>query len=133
MASKAAFDALAVVTSYEVSQFGIETSIVMPGPITQGTNHFRDASHASDQQVTAQYAELDAMVKRTNAAHDSLFKPGFAASPHSVADEITRILELPVGDKPFRSVVDIADDASVRRLAETVTGKHPGLNVLSIF
>ncbi len=35
VASKAAFDALAVVTSYEASQFGIETSIVMPGAITQ--------------------------------------------------------------------------------------------------
>ncbi|WP_228549955.1 SDR family NAD(P)-dependent oxidoreductase [Curtobacterium sp. VKM Ac-2887] len=32
VASKAAFDALAVVTSYEAAQFGIETSIVMPGP-----------------------------------------------------------------------------------------------------
>lgn len=30
-----AFDALAMVTSYEVSQFGIETTIVMPGAFTQ--------------------------------------------------------------------------------------------------
>lgn len=30
-------------------------------------------------------------------------------------------------------VFDITDDASVRRLNETVTGKHPDLNVLSMF
>ncbi len=108
VASKAAFDALAVVTSYEVSQFGIETSIVMPGAITQGTHHFPGASHASDADVTAQYAELDPLVARTRAAHDQLLEPGTTADPQSVADEITRILTLPVGAKPFRSVVDAA-------------------------
>lgn len=108
VASKAAFDALAVVTSYEVSQFGIETSIVMPGAITQGTNHFPGASHASDHDVTAAYADLDELVARTNEAHDGLFDPDQPADPQSVADEIGRILTLPVGRKPFRSVVDAA-------------------------
>lgn len=108
VASKAAFDALAVVTSYEVSQFGIETSIVMPGAITQGTNHFPGASRASDRAVTAAYAELDALVARTDEAHDGLFDPEHPADPQSVADEVARILALPVGHKPFRSVVDAA-------------------------
>ncbi len=36
VASKAAFDALAVVTAYEAAQFGIDTCIVMPGALTQG-------------------------------------------------------------------------------------------------
>jgi len=36
VASKAAFDALAVVTSYEAAQFGIETTVAMPGAITEG-------------------------------------------------------------------------------------------------
>ncbi|WP_307130732.1 SDR family NAD(P)-dependent oxidoreductase [Streptomyces aurantiacus] len=108
VASKAAFDALAVVTSYEVSQFGIETSIVMPGAITQGTNHFPGAGHAGDRQVAAQYAELDPLVERTHDAHEQLFAPGTTADPQSVADEIERVLALPVGGKPFRSVVDAA-------------------------
>lgn len=106
VASKAALDSLAVVTSYEVSQFGIETSIVMPGAIPQGTNHFGAASRASDTDVMAQYAELDLLVARTHDAHDQLFEPGTTADPQGVADEITRILALPAGAKPFRSVVD---------------------------
>jgi NAD(P)-dependent dehydrogenase (short-subunit alcohol dehydrogenase family) len=53
VASKFAFDVLAMTTAYEVSQFGMETTIVMPGPFTQGTEHFPHASHASDQDVTA--------------------------------------------------------------------------------
>ncbi|MFD3307016.1 SDR family oxidoreductase [Streptomyces sp. NPDC058694] len=109
VASKAALDALAVVTSYEVSQFGIETSIVMPGAITQGTNHFPGATHAGDLRVAVQYAELDPLVERTHEAHEQLFAPGTRADPQSVADEIERILALPVGSKPFRSVVDAAE------------------------
>ncbi len=108
VASKAAFDALAVVTSYEVSQFGIETSIVMPGAITQGTRHFANASKATDERVSAQYAVLDPLVERTHEAHEQLFAPGTTADPRDVAEEIRRILALPVGDKPFRSVVDAA-------------------------
>lgn len=108
VASKAAFDALAVVTSYEVSQLGIETTIVMPGAITQGTSHFPNASRATDQSVTAEYAELDPLVARTHDAHERLFEPGSTAEPQDVADEILRILDLPAGSKPFRSVVDAA-------------------------
>jgi NAD(P)-dependent dehydrogenase (short-subunit alcohol dehydrogenase family) len=65
VASKAAFDALAQETAYEVSQFGIETTIVMPGAFTQGTEHFPNASHASDQAVSAACAALDPMVARS--------------------------------------------------------------------
>ena len=108
VAAKAALDALAVVTSYEVSQFGIETSIVMPGAITQGTRHFANATRSSDQQVAAEYAELDPLVERSHAAHEQLFAPGTTADPQDVADEISRILSLPAGSKPFRSVVDAA-------------------------
>lgn len=109
VASKAAFDALAVVTSYEAAQFGIETSIVMPGAITQGTAHFPNASHASDAAITAAYASLDSLVARNEEATASLVRPGVEASPQGVADEISRVLALPRGEKPFRTVVDFTE------------------------
>jgi NAD(P)-dependent dehydrogenase (short-subunit alcohol dehydrogenase family) len=105
VASKFAFDALAQTTSYEVSQFGIETTIVMPGAFTQGTEHFPNASHASDTDVTHAYAALDSMVARYDEATENLFG-GADADPAAVAQEISRLLALPVGTKPFRSVVD---------------------------
>jgi NAD(P)-dependent dehydrogenase (short-subunit alcohol dehydrogenase family) len=101
-----AFDALAMVTSYEVSQFGIETTIVMPGAFTQGTEHFPSATRASDDAVTAAYAKLDPLVARNEAATAGLVASGVDADPVAVAEEITRILALPPGAKPFRSVVD---------------------------
>jgi NAD(P)-dependent dehydrogenase (short-subunit alcohol dehydrogenase family) len=104
--SKFAFDALATVTSYEVSQFGIETTIVMPGAFTHGTEHFPNATRASDDAVTAAYAKLDPLVARNEAATAGLVAPGVDADPVAVAEEIARILALPTGAKPFRTVVD---------------------------
>ncbi|GAA2519837.1 SDR family NAD(P)-dependent oxidoreductase [Winogradskya humida] len=109
VASKAAFDALAVVTSYEAAQFGIETTIVMPGAITQGTSHFPNASHASDTAVTAAYAALDPLVERNEEATAGLVRPGVNPHPQGVADEIARVLALPRGEKPFRTVVDFTE------------------------
>jgi NAD(P)-dependent dehydrogenase (short-subunit alcohol dehydrogenase family) len=106
VASKFAFDALAQVTAYDVSQFGIETTIVMPGAFTEGTEHFPHASRASDTETGAAYSALDPLVARNEAATASLVEPGVEADPVAVADEITRVLRLPVGQKPLRTVVD---------------------------
>jgi NAD(P)-dependent dehydrogenase (short-subunit alcohol dehydrogenase family) len=119
VASKFAFDALAMATSYEVSQFGIETSIVMPGAFTHGTEHFPNASHATDQAVTAAYSMLDPLAARNEEATASLFDPAIDADPGAVATEISRILSLPVGKKPFRSVVDFTQSNVEQVIAVT--------------
>lgn len=106
VASKAAFDVMAQATRYEVAPLGIETVIVMPGPFTRGTAHFANASHASDTDVAAGYAALDPMVERNLEATNSLFSDGVDPDPVSVADEITRILALPFGERPLRTTVD---------------------------
>ncbi len=106
VASKMAMDGLAQTTAYEVSQFGIETCIVMPGAFTQGTEHFPDASRPVDTATTASYGRLDGMVAHYEEATNGLFAPGVDAHPQTVADEIVRIVGLPAGTRPFRSVVD---------------------------
>jgi NAD(P)-dependent dehydrogenase (short-subunit alcohol dehydrogenase family) len=106
VAAKTALDALAQTTSYEVSQFGVETVIVMPGAFTRGTAHFSNASAASDSARSAAYASLDRHVERYGQATQNLFAPGDDPDPETVAVEITRVLELPHGGKPLRTVVD---------------------------
>jgi NAD(P)-dependent dehydrogenase (short-subunit alcohol dehydrogenase family) len=117
--SKAAMDSLAVVTSYEVSQFGIETIIIMPGAFTQGTDHFPNASRAGDDSINADYALLDPLVGRNTEATQGLFDSPDDDDPTSVAEEITRILDLPYGKRPFRSVVD-ATHANVEEANEVI-------------
>lgn len=106
VASKFAFDALAQVTAYEANHFGIDTVIVMPGAFTTGTEHFPNAGRASDASITAQYVELDPLVATNEAATAGLFDPTVYAHPASVGGEVARILALPVGERPFRSVID---------------------------
>ncbi len=109
--SKAAMDALAVVTSYEANAFGIETVIVMPGAITQGTEHFPNAGHAQNDDVSTAYAALDPMVARNEQATTAVLGDGPLLGAAGVAEEIVRVLALPFGAKPFRTVVDDAHAA----------------------
>ncbi|QYN20231.1 SDR family oxidoreductase [Amycolatopsis sp. DSM 110486] len=119
VASKTAADALAQVTAYEVGQYGIETTIVMPGPFTQGTEHFPHATHASDTDRSKGYSDLDPLVARTEEATDALFPPGVDAHPRAVADEIARVLALATGTRPFRTVVDFSQ-AGVEEVVEVL-------------
>src|SRR5688572_5631509 len=54
-AAKAAMDALAVQYARELARWGIETSIVVPGAFTKGTNHFAQAGHPVDAARLAEY------------------------------------------------------------------------------
>ncbi len=50
-AAKAAMDSLAVSYARELALWGIETSIIVPGAFTQGTNHFAHAGSPDDTAV----------------------------------------------------------------------------------
>jgi NAD(P)-dependent dehydrogenase (short-subunit alcohol dehydrogenase family) len=54
-AAKAAMDALAVQYARELARWGIETSIIVPGAFTKGTNHFANAGHPADAARLAEY------------------------------------------------------------------------------
>ena len=54
-AAKAAMDSLAVSYASELTRWGIETSIIVPGAFTKGTNHFAHAGSPADQARAAEY------------------------------------------------------------------------------
>src|SRR5580692_1796552 len=54
-AAKAAMDALAVSYSTELARWGIETTIMVPGAFTKGTNHFAHAGAPADKACVAEY------------------------------------------------------------------------------
>ena len=54
-AAKAGMDALAVIYARELSRWGIETSIIVPGAFTGGTNHFAHAGSPADKARAAEY------------------------------------------------------------------------------
>jgi len=119
-AAKAAMDSLAVTLSYEVARFGIDTSIVVPGAFTRGTAHFPNAGRPADVARTAAYDRYDGLLDQVGARLSALTPDD--ADPQAVADEVARIVALPQGTRPARSVIDFVGDgaAEVTELAERV-------------
>ncbi|MEK1948972.1 MAG: SDR family oxidoreductase [Ensifer adhaerens] len=117
-AAKAAMDSLAVTMSYELTRFGIETSIVVPGAFTRGTNHFPTAGRPADEETVAAYARYDGLLDQVGERLSEL-TPAHA-DPRAVADEVVRIVGLPEGSRPARSVIDFVGDgaAEVIEVAE---------------
>ncbi|SDD08834.1 NADP-dependent 3-hydroxy acid dehydrogenase YdfG [Massilia sp. PDC64] len=109
-AAKAAMDSLAVSLSYEVSRFGIETAIMVPGAFTRGTEHFPSAGKPADAERAAAYARYDGVLDQVGERLDALTPP--EADPQAVADELVRIVGLPRGQRPFRTVVDFVGDGA---------------------
>jgi NAD(P)-dependent dehydrogenase (short-subunit alcohol dehydrogenase family) len=110
-AAKAAEDSLAVSYSVELSRFGIDTVIVVPGAFTSGTNHFAHAGHPDDQQTAAAYDQHYAGLMNQVSAKLADLEPD-NADPHQVAFQIARVVDLPKGQRPFRVHIDPSDDGA---------------------
>ncbi|WP_175922781.1 SDR family oxidoreductase [Burkholderia latens] len=110
--AKAAMDAIAVLYARELSRWGIETSIVVPGAFTQGTNHF---AHASAPADTARAAEYDAgPYPDFGREVQEAFAAIVPADAHAslVADAIVGVVAAPAGKRPFRVHVDPTEDGA---------------------
>jgi NAD(P)-dependent dehydrogenase (short-subunit alcohol dehydrogenase family) len=83
-AAKAGMDALAVVYSRELTRWGIETSIIVPGAFTGGTIHFAHAGSPADKARVAE----------------------------GVADTIVKVVDAPFGKRPFRVHYDPTQDGA---------------------
>ena len=111
-AAKAGMDAMAVVYARELSRWGIETSIIVPGAFTGGTNHFAHAGSPADLARVAEYeagpyAGIGEQIQKAFAA---IVPPEADAS--SVADAIVGIVDTPFGKRPFRVHVDPSQDGA---------------------
>jgi len=113
-AAKAAMDSLAVTLSYELARFGVETSIVVPGAFTSGTDHFPSAGKPADAATAAAYARYDGVMDQIGERLTAL-TPAHA-DPKAVADEVVRIVGLAKGTRPMRSVIDFVGDGAAQVL-----------------
>jgi NAD(P)-dependent dehydrogenase (short-subunit alcohol dehydrogenase family) len=120
-AAKAAMDALAVSYALELSRFGIETTIVVPGSFTHGTNHFAHSGKPADDTIVAEYAKLygDLMAE---VGQKLLELEPEGADVADVAKAIVTVVDTPKGQRPFRVHIDPSDDgaAVVNAVADRV-------------
>jgi NAD(P)-dependent dehydrogenase (short-subunit alcohol dehydrogenase family) len=120
-AAKAAEDALAVSYAAELARFGIDTTIVVPGSFTHGTNHFANAGHPADQDIAAAYDTRYAGLMDQVAQKLAELAPD-DADPEDVARAIVRVVNTPKGHRPFRVHIDPADDGAetVNRIGDLI-------------
>jgi NAD(P)-dependent dehydrogenase (short-subunit alcohol dehydrogenase family) len=111
-AAKAGMDAIAVSYARELTLWGIETSIVVPGAFTGGTNHF---AHAGQPADTARVAEYNA---GPYANYANKIMKAFAAivpadaDAAAVGDAIAQVIDMPFGKRPFRVHIDPTQDGA---------------------
>jgi len=111
-AAKAAMDAMAVQYARELSRWGIETSIIVPGAFTKGTNHFAHSGTPADQARVAEYEA------GPYAGFGEEIQKAFAAivpddaDVAEVADAIVDVVAAPFGTRPFRVHIDPSQDGA---------------------
>jgi NAD(P)-dependent dehydrogenase (short-subunit alcohol dehydrogenase family) len=110
-AAKAAEDALAVSYAAELTRFGIESTIAVPGSFTSGTNHFANAGRPADDYIATAYeAEYSGLMDEVSKKLTELSPAD--ADPSEVARQIVKVVDTPKGSRPFRVSVDPADDGA---------------------
>jgi len=111
-AAKAGMDALAVVYARELSRWGIETSIIVPGAFTAGTNHFAHSGRPADEARVAEYeaGPYAGFGEQVQKAFAAIVPPD--ADSSAVADAIVRVVNTPFGKRPFRAHIDPTEDGA---------------------
>jgi NAD(P)-dependent dehydrogenase (short-subunit alcohol dehydrogenase family) len=111
-ATKAALDAMAVVYAREVALWGIETSIIVPGAFTSGTNHFAHGGSPADKTRVAEYeaGPYKGMADRISKGFSSIVPLDADAS--AVADAVVHVVDTPFGKQPFRVHIDPTQDGA---------------------
>ncbi|MBX4867165.1 SDR family oxidoreductase [Rhizobium bangladeshense] len=111
-AAKAAMDSLAVSYAAEVARWGIETSIVVPGAFTKGTNHFAHAGSPADTVVAAAYESGPYAGVADQALKGLAALEPADADAGAVAVAIADLVNLPFGRRPYRVFIDPSQDGA---------------------
>jgi nucleoside-diphosphate-sugar epimerase len=121
-AAKAAMDSLAVSYSGELTRWGIDTTIVVPGAFTKGTNHFANAGKPADGDRAAEYQSGPyADIPEQSLKGLAALEPA-DADVADVARAIVDIVGMPLGRRPFRRHIDPSQDGAevVNAMADRV-------------
>jgi NAD(P)-dependent dehydrogenase (short-subunit alcohol dehydrogenase family) len=116
-AAKAAMDSLAVSYAAELTRWGIETAIIVPGAFTKGTNHFAHSGSPADEIRAAEYNNGPYAGIPDQALKGLAALEPADADAASVAVAIVDVVSLPFGTRPFRTHIDPSEDG-----AEIVNG-----------
>ena len=103
-ASKWALEAIVECYRTELSGFGIESCLIEPGAMP--TAFFDGLIAPHDAVREAEYGDFAAVPDMSNAGLALMLEATPMQRPERIAEAVTALLNLPFGQKPFRTVVD---------------------------
>ena len=103
-ASKWALEAIVECFRTELSGFGIESCIIEPEAMP--TAFFDGMVTPNDPTREAEYGDFAAVPAMSNAALAEMLKATPQQRPEQIAEAVAALLDMPFGEKPFRTVVD---------------------------
>jgi NAD(P)-dependent dehydrogenase (short-subunit alcohol dehydrogenase family) len=111
-ASKFALEAVAESYRYELSDQGIDSVIVEPGPF--GTSLITKSPKPEDLERLADYGDAAEVPNKMLASFEEFYKSDDAVDPQVVADDIANLIVMPHKERPLRTVSGL--DYGVRDL-----------------
>lgn len=104
-ASKHAVESYSQALRYELAPFGIEVSIVEPGPF--GTGLLYSGPEEADKAVFEAYGQHKEVPKAMLKNFEGFYESKDALDPQLVADDIVKLVEAVPGNRPMRVVSGI--------------------------
>jgi NAD(P)-dependent dehydrogenase (short-subunit alcohol dehydrogenase family) len=124
--SKWALEAMAENYRVELSSFGIENCIIEPGGYPTAFNE--NLMRPTDTSQTSSYGDFIHFPEKMLGNFEAVLKNNPQQDPQRVADAVAHLIEMPKGEKPFRTTVDfIGMGDQVQKYNEHLDGITTGL------
>jgi NADP-dependent 3-hydroxy acid dehydrogenase YdfG len=102
-ATKFALEALTDSYRYELSQLGIDVTLLQPSAYP--TNLYAAIQHPADPRRAEAYGEIGAIPAKMSETFTAMFQGENAPNPHDVATAIVALINTPKGSRPPRTIV----------------------------
>ncbi|TRW23852.1 SDR family oxidoreductase [Flavobacterium zepuense] len=120
-ASKFALEGLSEGLHYEVRPLGVDVTIVQPGAFP--TEMSQKIQTGSDTSVIDGYKAIEDVPNKMFAAIGQIFET-VKPDPQDVADAVVKLINLPKGQRPLRTVVDPATGKIVEAANNAVASEY---------
>jgi len=120
-ASKFALEGLSEGLHYELRPFGVDVAIIQPGAFP--TEMSQKIQTGSDPSVVDDYKAIADVPNKMIAAIGQMFETT-KPNPQDVADAVVKLINLPKGQRPLRTVVDPSTGEIVKRANDAISVEY---------